>query len=292
MVPYILLFVLGLAILLYPTVSDWWNQRVANTLVNDYQSVVSEMNQEDLDEIYKRAEEYNKHLIGNVVPDIFIDYTDIPNKEYDSFLDPTGTGLMGTIEIPVIKVNLPIYHYASEDVLEKGVGHLAGSSLPVGGESTHSVLSAHRGLPSAKLFTDLDLLKEGDVFYLHILNKTLAYQVVMTKVIEPTNTKDLSVVVGEDLCTLFTCTPYGVNTHRLLVRGSRIPYSQEQYQEANGQTAKPSMSMVVVRILSVIAGLLLALIIILAFRLYKSYKTPVKPLFPKKEKHEEVEQEE
>ena len=201
MVPYILLFVLGLAILLYPTVSDWWNQRVANTLVNDYQSVVSEMNQEDLDEIYKRAEEYNKHLIGNVVPDIFIDYTDIPNKEYDSFLDPTGTGLMGTIEIPVIKVNLPIYHYASEDVLEKGVGHLAGSSLPVGGESTHSVLSAHRGLPSAKLFTDLDLLKEGDVFYLHILNKTLAYQVVMTKVIEPTNTKDLSVVVGEDLCT-------------------------------------------------------------------------------------------
>ena len=162
---------------------------------------------------------------------------------------------MGTVEIPVINVSLPIFHYTTEEVLEKNTGHLAGSSMPVGGESTHAILSAHRGLPSARLFTD--------VFYIHVLGETLAYEVDLIKVIEPTDTDNLSIVVGEDLVTLFTCTPYAVNTHRLLVRGHRIPYTIEQYKEETNKITidRINIGLLALRILSVIIGIGIAFLI-------------------------------
>ena len=170
---------------------------------------------------------------------------------------------MGTIEIPVINVTLPIFHYTTEEVLLNNTGHLAGSSVPVGGESTHSVLSAHRGLPSAKLFTDLDRVYEGDIFYLHVLGDTLAYEVDKISVVEPTNTDGLSIITGEDLVTLITCTPYAVNSHRLLVRGHRVPYSAEQYsQETNKVTIdRIDKWLIVFRVLSVVAGIGIAFLI-------------------------------
>lgn len=261
---YILLFILGIAILAYPYVSDWWNTKIANDLMSEYDAIVEQLSEEDLSDAMKNAQWYNGTLVGNVLPDAFAEEeANSPNKEYEAILNVLGNGYMGTVEIPVIDVKLPIYHYTTEEVLLKGVGHLPGSSLPVGGESTHSVLSAHRGLPSAKLFTDLDRVKEGDVFYIHVLGETLAYQVDFIKVIEPTDTKDLSIQKGEDLCTLFTCTPYAVNSHRLLVRGSRIPYTEEQYQQELQNTAAPrAMSTILIRILCVLLGLLLAILII------------------------------
>ena len=228
----ILFFLVGLSLLLYPFVANQWNNYRQSRLISSYDSAVSQMESEgsiDYGAEWERAHAYNEALLPSILPDSFAvaEASDEPDEEYMACLNIAGDEMMGTVEIPKIDIELPIYHTTDEEVLEKAAGHLEGSSLPVGGESTHAVISAHRGLPSASLFTDLDQLEEGDHFLLHILDETLAYEVDKISVVEPEETQDLAVEEGEDLVTLLTCTPYGVNSHRLLVRGHRVPYEAE-----------------------------------------------------------------
>ena len=228
----ILLFLAGLSLLLYPMIANQWNTYRQSRLISSYDDTVSKMEKEgsiDYEAQWERARAYNEALLPSILPDSFAvaEASDEPDEEYMACLNLAGDGIMGTVEIPKINIALPIYHTTSEEVLEKAAGHLEGSSLPTGGESTHAVISAHRGLPSASLFTDLDRLEEGDHFLLHILDDTLAYQVDQITVVEPEETQGLAVTEGEDLVTLLTCTPYGVNSHRLLVRGHRVPYEPE-----------------------------------------------------------------
>lgn len=214
----ILLLLVGLSVMLYPTVSDWWNQRVQSRAIASYNQTVSEMDRSQTEKILEEAREYNKKL--NALPRPFTDYDQIPG--YEQTLDITGTGIMGYISIPAINSELVIYHSTNDEVLNIAAGHLQGTSLPVGGKSTHSVISAHRGLPSAKLFSELDKLVEGDVFTITILDEVLTYQVDKISIIEPYEIDKLLPVSGKDYVTLMTCTPYGVNTHRLLIRAKRI----------------------------------------------------------------------
>ena len=258
-----MLLLLGLAILFYPSFSNWWNSRRAARLISEYQEIIETIDTQDLDKMIEDALYYNGFLVGNVLPDAFLDEeANTPNASYESLINLYGNGVMGTVEIPCINVDLPVYHYTREDVLQKGVGHLPGSSLPVGGTSSHCVLSAHRGLPSAKLFTDLNLVEIGDIFYVHVLGQTLAYEADLIKIIEPTDTKDLQIVEGEDYCTLFTCHPYAVNTHRLLVRGHRVEYSEEVYEEQQSAPARVDKSRTLATVLCVVGGVLIAGLII------------------------------
>ena len=222
------LFLVGLLVLLYPAISNAWNEHLQRRITANYTEQIKAIKLEEKDDIFDKAVEYNKTLTKLYVPDAFLQTDFDPNPEYMKLLNPTGDEYMGNIDIPAIDVNIPIYHYSSKEVLEHGAGHLPGSSLPVGGENTHCVISAHRGLPTAKLFTDLDRLKEGNQFYLHVLDHTLAYEVDKITVVEPDDTKDLAIEKGMDLCTLLTCTPYAVNTHRLLVRGHRVENEKGQ----------------------------------------------------------------
>lgn len=222
-----LLFLAGLAVLLYPSFSDLWNQRRQESMIGTYVETVAQLTKEDHSTLRQAAQEYNAGLDGTF-HDAFIADRIGQDDPYWSLLDPDGSGVMGYIEIPKISVRLPVYHGAGEDALQRGIGHLAGTSLPVGGAGTHCVLSGHRGLPTALLFTDLDRLISGDRFYLHVLNETLAYEVDRIAVVEPTEVSDLLPESGADYVTLVTCTPYGVNTHRLLVRGHRVPYVPEE----------------------------------------------------------------
>jgi len=193
-------------------------------VVNYHESVDKKSSSKKKLELAK-AREYNLKLIGEKVPESFAKRTGIKHDtEYEGLLNPSGNGMIGVISIPSIDVKLPIYHYTTKEILEKGAGHLFGSSLPVGGENTHSVITAHRGLPSAKMFTDLDELKIGDKFFIEVLDRKIAYKVDKIKTVKPEDTKDMKITEGEDFVTLVTCTPYGQNTHRLLVRGHRIPY--------------------------------------------------------------------
>lgn len=226
---FALLFLLGLSILLYPTFSDAWNQYRNAKLINTYETAVNDLPDKDYDRFWKEAKRYNREHTVNTFEDAFDEKGDyILSDAYKKILDPDGEGLMGSIEIPKIQARIAIYHGISDDVLEKGAGHVEGTSLPVGGKSTHAVLAAHRGLPSAKLFTDLDQMEIGDVFFLHILGKTLAYKVDQIKTVLPSETEDLDIIKGGDHVTLLTCTPYGVNTHRLLVRGTRTKYVENK----------------------------------------------------------------
>ena len=226
---FALLFLLGLSILLYPTFSDAWNQYRNAKLINTYETAVNDLPDKDYDRLWKEAKRYNREHTVNTFVDAFDEKGDyILSDAYKKILDPDGEGLMGSIEIPKIQARIAIYHGISDDVLEKGAGHVEGTSLPVGGKSTHAVLAAHRGLPSAKLFTDLDQMEIGDIFFLHILGKTLAYKVDQIKTVLPSETEDLDIIKGEDNVTLLTCTPYGVNTHRLLVRGTRTKYVENK----------------------------------------------------------------
>lgn len=209
---------IGISVLLYPALSNYWNAKTQTRAIVDYESVLEHLEAEDYSAMFQAAYDYNDALYETVYP--FRDYKSVPGY-YDA-LKIEGSSIIGYIKIDKIAVELPIYHGTSDDVLSRGVGHLEGSSLPVGGESTHSVMSAHRGLPSSKLFTDLDRLEIGDTFQIKILDQILTYQVDQVKVILPTELDDLQIAEGKDLCTLFTCTPYGINTHRLLVRGVRI----------------------------------------------------------------------
>ena len=216
-----LVFLLGLSIMLYPSVSNLYNQWRQDQLVTDYDEALQEMDESELEAAREAARAYNAAL-SPTFSDAFSDVEIPADDEYWQLLDIAGNGVMGYVEIPKIEVRLPIYHGTGEEELEKGTGHLYGTSLPVGGEGTHSVISGHRGLPSALLFTDLDQLEVGDKFALHVLGETLAYEVDQILVVEPTDVSSLVPEQGRDYVTLVTCTPYGVNTQRLLVRGHRV----------------------------------------------------------------------
>ncbi len=215
----VLLFVVGLSLLLYPTLSDYWNSLHQSKAISDYADNVADLSKENYDELWTAAKSYNASLVPRF--NAFL-LTDEQKEQYDSLLNVSGLGIMGYIEIPEINCSLPIYHGTDESVLQIAVGHISWSSLPTGGESTHCVLSGHRGLPSAKLFTNLDKLTEGSTFMLRVLDEVLTYEVDQILTVLPDEVDALQIVEGDDLCTLVTCTPYGINSHRLLVRGHRI----------------------------------------------------------------------
>ena len=217
-------FLVGICILLYPTLSDYWNSKTQSRAVTNYESVLENLDEDVYKSIFENAYAYNKALYETNYP--LMDYKKVPG--YHETLSITENDMIGYLKIDRIGIELPIYHGTSDDVLNKGVGHLEGSSLPVGGENTHCVMSAHRGLPSSKLFTDLDRMEIGDTFQIVVLDQVLTYQVDFVKIIEPTDVSDLQIIEGGDYCTLFTCTPYGINTHRLLVRGIRIETIKEK----------------------------------------------------------------
>ncbi len=217
----IILFIIllaGVGILLYPSISDWWNSMHATKAIAGYVTAVEDLSAQEREDAIKAAQAYNTKLLNGVD----FDLTEEEYAEYEKMLDIGGTGIMGYVQISAIGVNLPVYHSVDESVLQIAVGHIPGSSLPVGGERTHSVLSGHRGLPSAKLFSDLDRMVEGDIFTLNVMGQTITYMVDQIRIVLPEETDELAIQPGRDYCTLVTCTPYGVNTHRMLVRGKRI----------------------------------------------------------------------
>jgi len=214
----IFFFLIGLSLMLYPTVSNWWNSLHASSAIVNYEAAQMNLSDEDCKALFDAAEDYNRKIAQIAFPLMY--YDQVPG--YEQALNLDGSGVMGHISIPKIRIELPILHGTSEGVLQKAVGHLEGSSLPTGGEGNHSVLSAHRGLPSARLFTDLDQLKVGDRFTLSVLNREMVYEIDQILTVEPQEVEALYPIEGEDYCTLVTCTPYGVNSHRLLVRGKRV----------------------------------------------------------------------
>ena len=241
----ILVFLLALGITLYPVISNFYNQRHQSQIHTQYEAVVEQTDDSDLIRARELAQQYNEAIQPGSRPDDAYSRDAIleASRNYEDQLNLAGDGIMGYVEIPLIRVNLPIYHGTASETLDVGIGHLLGSSLPVGGESTHSVLTAHSGMAGQKMFSDIDQLEEGDVFYLQILGETLAYQVDAIHVVLPHDTTYLGITQGEDQCTLVTCTPFGVNTHRLLVRGSRIPYEEaEVIVEEQLQVEEPPKS--------------------------------------------------
>lgn len=220
----VLFFFVGLLILLYPSISDFYNQKRQSKVIVDYEALLEKYSKKDYTELFEEADKYNQKLASYKVP--YLSYKKIEN--YNEILDVNETGMMGYISIDKIKVELPIYHGTSEQVLSVAVGHLEGSSFPVGGKGTHSVLSAHRGLPSSKLFTDLNKLEIGDIFTITILDRLITYEVDQIEIVEPSDLKKLEIDPEKDYVTLMTCTPYGINTHRLLVRGTRIENAKEK----------------------------------------------------------------
>lgn len=220
----VLILLVGLSLLLYPSVSDYWNSFHSSRAISAYAEDVANLDEAQYEEMWSAARAYNRALAERSTN---FALSDAQKEEYEKLLDISGVGIMGYLEIPELNMSLPIYYGTEESVLQIAAGHLEWSSLPVGGESSHCVISGHRGLPSAKLFTDLDKLQEGDVFVLRVLDEVLTYEVDQIRVVEPSQVSDLEIVEGSDLCTLVTCTPYGINTHRLLVRGHRIENIQE-----------------------------------------------------------------
>ena len=254
----ILIFLVGLGFISYPTVSNLWNQAHQSRVIATYSKQVEKLDDSENKKMLKAARKYNKSLLKKS------DHWKLSKKDkkkYESLLDVSGTGIMGYIEVPKIDCSLPIYHGTDEGALQIAIGHLEGSSLPVGGKSTHCVLSGHRGLPSARLFTDLDQLEEGDIFILNILGRKLAYEVDQIRVVLPEEMSDLEIEEGKDLCTLVTCTPYGINTHRLLVRGHRTEYVEKKVAEEKKevQTKKTDIRLMIAGG----AGVLILLIIII-----------------------------
>ena len=283
----VLVFLAGAGVFLYPTISDMWNQYRNAQLVSKYEEAVTELSDNDYDRLWKEAKEYNAEHPVNAIVDAFEEEDTYElSHPYDRVLDPNGDGLMGSIEIPKIKAKLAIYHGLSKTVLEKGVGHVEGTSLPIGGKSTHAVLAAHRGLPNAQLFTDLDQMEKGDIFILHILGKHLAYKVDQIKTVLPDETSDLDIIEGEDYVTLITCTPYGVNTHRLLVRGVRTKYVVEDTK--NDETIPQKLAVVdPKRVLAGGAAVLVVLILLIYLIVrHRDKKRKKKQLSERKEEAE------
>ena len=250
----ILVLVIGLSLLLYPTFSDWWNSRVQSRAVANYSQLVSVMNQEDYTKTWEEAKAYNQSLLGRRNEYLL---SEEQQAQYQALFNLDGHGIMGYIEIPSLSQTMPLYHGTEEDVLQVAIGHLEWTSLPTGGAGNHSVFSGHRGLPSAKLFTDLDKLLVGDVFMLHILDETLTYEVDQIRIVEPDVTEDLLPQEGKDLCTLFTCTPYGVNSHRLLVRGHRVDNVEQ------AQTVRVTADAMIVDQLVVVPFVLLPILLVM-----------------------------
>lgn len=215
-------FFIGLSVLLYPTISSYWNSKTQSEAIIDYESMLAQYKPEDYSGLFEAADRYNQAL--RKLNDPYLDYAQVP--DYPSILNIGGSGMIGYITVPKISQELPVYHGTSEGVLSVAVGHVEGSSLPVGGESTHSVVSAHRGLPTAVLFTHLDRMEIGDTFHFTILDRTITYEVDQIRIVEPNDTSLIQVVEGKDYCTLLTCTPYGINTQRLLVRGHQVDQTQ------------------------------------------------------------------
>ena len=220
-----LIFFLGLSLLLYPTFADWWNSFHQSQAVANYVEQVANMDDEKYDELWSAAWEYNSSLIDR--PNNYL-LSEEQQEYYQKLLNITNNGIMGYVQIPKIDVSLPLYHGTGEAVLQVAVGHLEWTSLPVGGESSHCVISGHRGLPSARLFTDLDLMEIGDTFMILVLDEVLTYEVDQIRIVDPHVTEDLLIEEGQDLCTMVTCTPYGINSHRMLVRGHRVETQRER----------------------------------------------------------------
>lgn len=269
---FAVVFLAGLLIAVYPYIAFRWNAWRDSKLIAGYTETFKEGNPEETEIEYEKmireAQFYNRGLSVPTVPDAFSIRDGIEDPEYESLLDPQGTGMMGYIEIPVIEVELPIYHYTTDSVLKKGAGHLLGSALPVGGVKTHCVVSAHRGLANSKMFTDLNLLREGDRFYFHILNQVFAYEVDQILVVEPTEVDSLRAFEGEDLATLVTCTPYAVNTHRLLVRGHRVDFDEEVAVQERQEAHRNDTNYLLMQALCVVIGIVLAFIIVSVMRLH------------------------
>ena len=262
----ILIFLAGLSLLLYPLVANQWNNHRQKLLISNYERIVADKEAAgniDYAAEMKKAEAYNDALLPSILPDSFAvaEAQTEADSSYENSLNIAGDGMMGIVEIPKIDIKLPIYHGTSDEVLQKAAGHLEGSSLPIGGENTHAVISAHRGLPSASLFTDLDQLEIGDHFLIHVLDETLCYEVDQILVVDPEDTSALAVEDGEDLMTLLTCTPYGVNTQRLMVRGHRVPY--EEQTVADEQTPLSGLSLHTNYLLWVIVGIVVTGVFIL-----------------------------
>jgi sortase A len=262
-----LIFLAGLCLLLYPTVSDWWNSFHQSRAISAYVEAVEDLSQAELDRMLEEAQSYNETLAKQ---GIHLVNGSKELEEYNSLLDVSGTGVMGYIEISKINVRLPVYHGTDETVLQIAVGHLSGTSLPVGGESTHCVLSGHRGLPSAKLFTDLDKLELEDTFTLTVLNQTLTYKVDQIRIVTPDDLSELQIQQGQDYCTLVTCTPYGVNSHRMLVRGVRID-TVDEYLLLADEAVKIPVTIVIPAV-----GIPMLLILLILLLIYYRRKTPPK----------------
>jgi sortase A len=220
----LIVLIVGLSLLLYPTFADWWNSMHQSRAVASYVEKVANLDEEQYAELLGAAQDYNQSLLGRSNDYIL---SEEQKQIYDQILDVGGLGIMGYIEVPSIGVTLPVYHGTDESVLRVAIGHLEWTSLPVGGESSHCVVSGHRGLPSARLFTDLDKLVVGDIFVFRVLDEVLTYEVDQILIVEPHETQALQIVEGEDLCSLITCTPYGINSHRLVVRGHRVENQEE-----------------------------------------------------------------
>ncbi|MBU5459318.1 class C sortase [Anaerostipes sp. MSJ-23] len=250
----ILVFFVGLSVLLYPTISNYINQKNQSRAVIDYDTAVSKMKKDDYNAYFKKAELYNQMLAKH--PSYFYEPDQLPG--YNNILNIEKTGMMGYISIEKIGVELPIYHGTSDSILQSAAGHLKGTSFPIGGTSTHSVISAHRGLPSAKLFTNLDELEKGDTFTITILDRLLTYEVDSISIVLPDKVDQLQIQEGKDYCTLMTCTPYGINTHRLLVRGHRIPNKKD----SNIRVISDAYQIEPIVIAPIIAGILLFLLLV------------------------------
>lgn len=267
-----LMFLVGFGILIYPTVSDQWNTYRQNRLISSYETVVEDLTQEDFAAEWEKARQFNDTIKQNdLYSDVFgEDNGELKNTDYWKILNIANDGVMGYLSIPKINIKIAIYHGTGDEVLQTGIGHMNGTKLPIGGESTHSVLAAHRGLPSARLFTDIDQLRKGDMFYIHVLDETLAYQVneiwdMVDKDDMDTLGEAMKIDEGEDEVTLFTCTPYGVNSHRLLVQGTRVPYNGEE--EAETSVAETMLRTVQnYYMLYLLLGLSVTLLIILFMR--------------------------
>lgn len=236
-----LAFIAGLCLVLYPTVSDWWNSFHQSRAIANYAEAAAGLSEEDYNKFLSAAQAYNESLLEKSNPLV---PTEEEEALYYDTLDVTGTGIMSYIEIPSIKCELPVYHGVGEAVLQVAVGHIVGTSLPIGGENTHCVLSGHRGLPSARLFTDLDQLAEGDVFLLQTLDETLTYEVDQIRIVEPQEVDGLSIIPGGDYCTLITCTPYGINSHRMLIRGHRVETEKKNSIRVTAEAAQVDSVMV------------------------------------------------
>ena len=268
----VLMLFVGVCGLLYPSVSQYWNARTQTRAVENYQAILDAMKPEDYDTYFQAAEAYNEALGSLSFP--LLEYDQV--EGYNDILNVSGSGIMGYVTISKLGVELPVYHGISKEVLNVACGHVEGTSLPIGGDSTHSVLSAHRGLPHARMFTDLDKMELGDTFTITVLNRTLTYQVDQITVVRPNETNDIQIIEGEDHCTLLTCTPYGINSHRLLVRGTRIENAATPLHVTSNAYKIDSLVATPV----VAAPILLFLLIIL---LVKYRDTGSKPLISKEE---------